>query len=83
MRNRKKEITEEEKQEIGAITWIILGTLMFLVSGWLLIFVFDVIQAPGLIRHFPEVYIFLFSVFLASIYIFVRGVINLRKVRNS
>jgi len=60
-----------------AIVYTILGPLLALPSIWVLFVKLDVLRVPGLIKHFPQVYVFLAALVISGLFFFVSGVARL------
>ena len=58
---------------------MIAGVLLAAPSGWYLFVQHDVINAPGLIVHFPGAYVLLFSALVGGLLLIVSGVRGLRR----
>ena len=58
---------------------MIAGVLLAAPSGWYLFVRLDVINAPGLIVHFPGAYVLLFSALVGGLLLIVSGVRGLRR----
>lgn len=64
---------------VNNIVGIVLGPLLVLVPGWLLIIKFQFFQAPGLMKYFPDLYIFLFVCIAVGIGVTIISAVRLLK----
>lgn len=78
-----KVISEEVQEQIRGITFLVLGIISVLVSGYLLFFKLDIFSAPRLFFYFPKAYLFLFSCFLVGVGSIIWGIITLKKNKKS
>jgi len=65
-----------------AIAFAILGPILALPSAYYLFVRLQVLRAPGLIHHFPQVYIVLASLIVSGIFFFVTGSLWLARHRS-
>ena len=65
-----------------AIGWVVLGPVLGLPSAYWLFVRFQVLRAPGLIHHFPGVYITLAGLVVSGIFFVTTGAIWLYRYRS-